>query len=78
MMDSTITLNNYLGLLNSLADDDKLRIIKVLSDSLHKKSDKLSLDNLFGAWKDDMSAEEIIESIHANRVLGTRTIESFE
>jgi hypothetical protein len=55
----------------TLADDDKLRIIKVLSDSLHKKSDKSSLDNLFGAWKDDMSAEEIIESIHANRVLGT-------
>jgi hypothetical protein len=78
MMDSTITLNNYLGLLNSLADDDKLRIIKVLSDSLLKKSDKSSLDNLFGVWKDDMSAEEIIESIHSNRVLGTRTIESFE
>jgi hypothetical protein len=77
-MDSTITLNNYLGLLNSLADDDKLRIIKVLSDSLLKKSDKSSLDNLFGVWKDDMSAEEIIESIHSNRVLGTRTIESFE
>ncbi len=77
-MDSTITLNNYLGLLNSLADDDKLRIIKGLSDSLLKKSEKPSLDNFFGVWKDDKSAEEIIEHIHRNRVLETRTIEPFD
>jgi hypothetical protein len=67
-----------MGLLDSLADDDKLNIIRALTDSLRKKSDRPSLDSLFGVWKDDKSADEIIEEIYHSRTLNTRRIESFD
>jgi hypothetical protein len=76
-MASTVVLKNYMGLLDSLADDDKLSIIRTLTDSLRKKSDKTSLDSLYGAWNDDKSAEEIIDEIYRNRISNTRHIESF-
>jgi hypothetical protein len=76
-MASTVVLKNYMGLLDSLADDDKLSIIRILADSLRKKSDKASLDSLYGAWNDDKSAEEIINEIYRNRISNTRHIESF-
>lgn len=76
-MASTVVLKNYMGLLDSLADDDKLNIIRTLADSLRKKSDKTSLDSLYGAWNDDKSAEEIIDEIYRNRISNTRHIESF-
>lgn len=66
--------DNYMGLLDSLADDDKRSIIRALTDSLRKKSDRPSLDNLFGIWKDDKSADETIEEIHRSRTLNTRRI----
>jgi hypothetical protein len=69
-MASIVVLNNYMGLLDSLADDDKLGIIRALTDSLRKKSEKASLDGLYGAWKDDKSAEEIIEYIRDGKYGG--------
>ena len=79
-MEASINMaDNYLGLLSSLSDDMKLRIINKLSEALIKKKDKtVSITKSFGAWNDDRSAEEIIKEIRDSRVLGTRKIESFD
>ncbi len=60
----------YYGLLSNLNADIKLDLIAKLSQSL-KKSEKepvVSLESLFGAWKTEESAEELIAEIRASRV----------
>ena len=57
----------------------KLRVIRKLSESLLRgKKKETSIQDSFGAWDDDKSAEEIIAEINKARVLGTRSIESFD
>jgi hypothetical protein len=56
-----------------------LRVIRKLSESLLRgKKKETSIQDSFGAWDDDKSAEEIIAEINKARVLGTRSIESFD
>ncbi len=64
----------YFDLLRNLSRDNKLDLISKLSQSL--KNDKEaapSLDSLFGAYKSDESAEEIIETIRASRISNRNT-----
>ena len=60
----------YFGFLKNLNPDSKLDLISKLSQSL-KKSDEtpqVSLQSLFGAYKSEETADEIIEQLRASRV----------
>ena len=78
-MDASIKLaDNYLNMLTSLSDEMKPRIINKLSESLLTKKKSSRIEDCFGSWKDDCSAEEIIAKIHDHRLTGTRNIESLD
>lgn len=79
-MDTTVKIaDSYINLLSSFSDEIKLRVIRKLSESLLMgKKKETSIQDSFGAWDDDKSAEEIIAEINKARVLGTRSIESFD
>ena len=67
----------YFGFLKNLNSDSKLDLISKLSQSL-KESQPVpatSLESLFGAYKSDETAEEIIAEIRASRVFN-RNIET--
>ena len=67
----------YFGFLKDLNPDSKLDLISKLSQSL-KKSDEtppVSLQSLFGAYKSEETADEIIEQLRASRV-SNRNIET--
>jgi len=67
----------YFGFLKNLNPDSKLDLISKLSQSL-KKSDEapeVSLQSLFGAYKSEDTADEIIEQLRASRVFN-RNIET--
>lgn len=64
----------WMMILDHLSQDEKLEIIARLSQSLHSKKKRkekkaaMSLDDLYGAWQDGKSAEELIAEIRAARV----------
>ena len=63
----------YFGFLKNLNPDSKLQLISKLLQSL-KESETVpetSLESLFGAYKSDETAEEIIEAIRSSRVSKT-------
>ncbi|MEJ7739208.1 MAG: hypothetical protein WKF97_17420 [Chitinophagaceae bacterium] len=67
----------YFEFLKNLNADNKLDLISKLSQSL-KKSDSFSettLQSLFGAYKSEETADEIIAEIRASRVFN-RNIET--
>jgi hypothetical protein len=66
----------YFGFLENLNADSKLDLISKLSQSLKKDetSQEPSLQSLFGAYKSDETAEEIIAEIRASRIFN-RNIE---
>ena len=66
----------YFGFLKNLNADSKLDLISKLSQSLKETDSKpeISLQSLFGAYKSDETAEEIIENIRSSRVFN-RNIE---
>lgn len=70
--------NNYLNMLFPLSDEMKIYIINKLSESLMTKKDNSKIEELFGAWKDNRTAEDIIADIRNHRMTGTRQIESFD
>lgn len=76
--ESTLLIDNYLGLLNSLSKENKLRIISRLSNSMANEveSNESVVDKFFGAFESDKSAEEIIQEIRENRIFN-RSIEAF-
>ncbi|MCC8114897.1 MAG: hypothetical protein LIP03_13085 [Bacteroidales bacterium] len=78
MTAKTLITNNYLELLDTLSDEMKMSIINGLVRSLISKKKSTSLQSLFGAWKDDRSAEEIIDDIRSSRHTNTRHIESLD
>lgn len=62
----------------NLDNGSKKRIIIKLTRSIDdKKSSKTEFENLFGAWEDSRSAEEIIDDIRNARTQN-RKIEGFE
>jgi len=67
----------YFGFLKNLNADSKLDLISKLSQSLKDSEQPVntSLQSLFGAYKSEESAEEIIASIRASRI-SNRNIES--
>lgn len=68
----------YFGFLKNLNADSKLDLIAKLSQSLKEEADtqsKTSLQALFGAYKSEETAEEIIADLRASRVFD-RNIES--
>ena len=62
-------LDSYFGLLNNLSPDSKLELISRLSQSLktQPKAKERSLQELFGAFNSEKSAETIIEEIRESR-----------
>ena len=69
-------IDSYIELLNNLSPDSKLELISRLSQSLksQKKPKEKSIQELFGAFMSDKSAETIIEEIRQSRTF-TRQIE---
>ncbi|MEO6833442.1 MAG: hypothetical protein ABI378_12735 [Chitinophagaceae bacterium] len=67
----------YIGFLKNLNSDSKLDIISQLSQSLKEKttSNQVSLEALFGAYKSEETADEIIAELRASRVFN-RNIDS--
>jgi hypothetical protein len=67
----------YFGFLKNLNPDSKLDLISKLSQSLKETeiSPETSLQSLFGAYKSDQTADEIIAELRASRVFN-RNIES--
>jgi hypothetical protein len=70
-------INNYLDLLKSLPADSKLEIISILSDSLKStnQTKDQSLQSLYGSFKSDQSADQIISDLKKGRTFN-RKIES--
>ena len=68
----------YFDLLKNLNSDSKLDLISKLSQSLKEKetTPEISLESLFGAYKSEESAEDIIAELRASRVFN-RNIEPF-
>ncbi len=66
----------YFGFLKNLSSDSKLDLISKLSQSLkqNEKIDNVSLQSLFGAYRSEETAEEIISAIRASRA-SNRNIE---
>lgn len=69
-------IDSYLALLDNLSPDSKLELISRLSQSLksQKKPKEKSIQELFGAFISEKSAETIIEEIRQSRTF-TRQIE---
>ena len=79
---STLTLNDtslnrYLRVLQGFDKATKKKLIKRLLESLEEKNPEKNPNELFGAWQDNRSAEEIIEDIYKART-ASRPIEDFE
>lgn len=66
----------YFGFLKNLNPDSKLDLISKLSQSLKETETvpETSLQSLFGAYKSEETAEEIIEELRASRIFN-RNIE---
>ena len=66
----------YFGFLKNLNQNSKLDLISKLSQSLKNSSEvsDTSLQSLFGAYKSEETAEEIIAELRSSRVLN-RNIE---
>ena len=78
MKSNTVLIDNYFGLLSSLSKENKIRLIAKLSNSIIEESteDENVVDNFFGAFKSEKSAEELIKEIRESRIFN-RTIEAF-
>lgn len=75
---NTSLIDNYFGLLNGLSKENKLRLIAKLSNSIADEVVKNEdvVDQYFGAFKSNKSAEEIIKEIKESRSFN-RIVESF-
>ncbi len=65
----------YFGFLKNLNADSKLDLISKLSQSLKETEtiSETSLQSLFGAYKSEETAEEIIAELRASRVFNRNT-----
>jgi len=62
-------LDSYWGLINSLHTKWKLDLIERLTQSIRQnmKQRPNSMKHAFGAWKSDLSAEQIIDELRNSR-----------
>ncbi len=66
----------YFSFLKNLKHDSKLDLITKLSESLKTGEEieqEISLQSLFGAYKSDETAEEIIAELRASRTFNRKT-----
>ncbi|MCK4662782.1 MAG: hypothetical protein KAT68_07955 [Bacteroidales bacterium] len=71
------TLDKYFGILKNLTVDSKKYLIIKLTESIQTKEKiKTNLDEIYGAWQDSRTAEEIITEIETSR-FNERKIEDF-
>ena len=65
----------YFAFLKNLKHDSKLDLITKLSESLKMKEKKedISLQSLFGAYKSDETAEQIIAELRTSRTFNRNT-----
>ena len=65
----------YFGFLKNLNSDSKLDLISKLSQSLKNTevSPETSLQSLFGAYKSEESAEDIIHEIRQSKIFNRNT-----
>ncbi len=65
-------LDKYFGILKHLDIESKKKLIQKLTASIRRDHRlELSMDDLFGAWKDSRNADEIIHYIEDSRVNNT-------
>ena len=66
---NVMLVENYFRLLSGLGRENKIKIIAKLTNSIiEEEPDKNDIiDKLFGSFKSDKSAEEIIEEIKKGR-----------
>jgi tRNA A-37 threonylcarbamoyl transferase component Bud32 len=77
MITSVNKAEYYFGFLKNLEHDSKLDLISKLSESLKSGEHKneISLQSLFGAYKTDQSADDIIQEIRKARCSNRKTEE---
>lgn len=66
---NTKLLENYFGLIRNLSPEIKINLIEKIAKTLKENisSNKTSINDAFGGWKSDKSADEIISEIRENR-----------
>lgn len=70
------TIERYFGFLTRLDNNSKKRLIIKLTESIEIKEDETySLRDLFGAWEDKRSSDEIIDEIRKSRIDRTDIVE---
>ncbi|AMR41029.1 hypothetical protein HZP39_12135 [Elizabethkingia anophelis] len=63
-------VDSYYKLLKSLSSNNKLELIARLLVSMKttkKKNENISLDDLFGSWVSDQSADELVDELKKAR-----------
>jgi len=62
-------LDNYLGLLNGLSKESKIKLVETLNFDIKKNvvTETDWIDNLYGSFVSDKSAEAIISELRADR-----------
>jgi len=71
-------LGNYLGLLNGLSRESKIKLVENLNSDIKNNvvSETDWIDKLYGSFKSDKSAEAIISEIRSDRLF-SREVTSF-
>lgn len=73
----TKIINSYLGLLKNLNPSSKLDLISKLTQSVKSdiRSQKNSLKKAFGAWDQEESVDELVDTIRNSRLFNRKTEE---
>lgn len=72
-------IDSYFAFLKGLSKDNKLRLMRKLSNSIKEDKEEIKtkeFDQAFGAWESKESAEDLVKSIRKSRNFN-RNIEEF-
>ncbi len=66
---NTKLLENYFGLIRNLSPEIKINLIEKIANTLKgsASNNNTSINDAFGGWKSDKSADEIISELRENR-----------
>jgi len=73
-------VEDYLGMMRGLRREYRIRIAERLTEELAEEKERDSsrkmneVDRLYGSWRGEESAEEIIAKIYASRTPSTRDV----
>ena len=75
--DNKILLENYMGLLNSLSREYKMKLVEYLNIDIKNNvmPETDWIDRLYGSFISDKSAEDMISEIRSNRRFNRRELE---